>query len=153
VKVNEITDAVIGSAIEVHRALGPGLLESAYVQCLCYELALINEDQTMKDARASISDNGVTAALLAFDSALHGPVANVTDDMKPMGDRGIVASQLQKIIAATQTVNNLSVVLLGSTGSSITTTLSNLSGAGGASLDQATSSAVAGAASALQRTP
>ncbi len=40
VKVNEITEAVIGSAIEVHRTIGPGLLESAYTQCLCYELAL-----------------------------------------------------------------------------------------------------------------
>jgi GxxExxY protein len=40
VKVNEITEAVIGAAIEVHRALGPGLLESAYSQCLCYELTL-----------------------------------------------------------------------------------------------------------------
>ena len=38
--VNEITEAVIGAAIEVHRAIGPGLLESAYVQCLCYELTL-----------------------------------------------------------------------------------------------------------------
>ena len=39
-QVNEITEAVIGAAIEVHRAIGPGLLESAYVQCLCYELNL-----------------------------------------------------------------------------------------------------------------
>ena len=39
-KVNEITEAVIGAAIEVHRALGPGLLESAYTQCLYYELTL-----------------------------------------------------------------------------------------------------------------
>ena len=38
--MNEITEAVIGGAIEVHRTRGPGLLESAYVQCLCYELAL-----------------------------------------------------------------------------------------------------------------
>ena len=37
--LNEITDAIIGSAIEVHQALGPGLLESAYEECLCYELA------------------------------------------------------------------------------------------------------------------
>jgi len=36
---NEITKLVIGFAIEVHRALGPGLLESAYEECLCYELA------------------------------------------------------------------------------------------------------------------
>ena len=39
-QANEITEAVIGAAIEVHRAIGPGLLESAYVQCLCYELNL-----------------------------------------------------------------------------------------------------------------
>jgi len=35
---NEVTKSVIGF-VEVHRALGPGLLESAYEECLCYELA------------------------------------------------------------------------------------------------------------------
>lgn len=34
----ELTNRVIGLAIEVHRALGPGLLESVYEECLCYEL-------------------------------------------------------------------------------------------------------------------
>jgi GxxExxY protein len=33
-----LTDRVIGLAIGVHRELGPGLLESAYEECLCYEL-------------------------------------------------------------------------------------------------------------------
>ena len=33
-----LTERIIGLAIEVHRALGPGLLESAYEDCLCYEL-------------------------------------------------------------------------------------------------------------------
>ena len=37
---NALTDRVIGAAIEVHRALGPGLLESAYETCLCHELGL-----------------------------------------------------------------------------------------------------------------
>lgn len=35
---NEISEAVIGSAIEVHKHLGPGLLESVYQSCLCFEL-------------------------------------------------------------------------------------------------------------------
>ncbi len=38
--INEITEAIIGAAIEVHRTLGPGLLESAYQECLARELTL-----------------------------------------------------------------------------------------------------------------
>ena len=38
--MNEITRAIIGAAIEVHRQLGPGLLESSYRECLCRELFL-----------------------------------------------------------------------------------------------------------------
>ena len=37
---NEITHEIIGAAIEVHRLLGPGLLESAYEECLAKELTL-----------------------------------------------------------------------------------------------------------------
>lgn len=37
-RINEVSAAIIGAAIEVHQALGPGLLESAYEECLCYEL-------------------------------------------------------------------------------------------------------------------
>ena len=38
-RLNQITDSIIGAAIEVHRALGPGLLESAYEASLAFELA------------------------------------------------------------------------------------------------------------------
>ena len=44
---NELTHAVIGMAIEVHRELGPGLLESAYEECLAHELL----QSTVKFAR------------------------------------------------------------------------------------------------------
>ena len=35
---DHLTERIIGFAIEVHHQLGPGLLESAYEECLCYEL-------------------------------------------------------------------------------------------------------------------
>ena len=43
-EINQVTEVVIGSAIDVHRALGPGLLESAYEECLFYELNLRGVD-------------------------------------------------------------------------------------------------------------
>lgn len=39
-RLNELTEAVIGAAIEVHRGLGPGLLESAYLACMRRELTM-----------------------------------------------------------------------------------------------------------------
>ena len=39
-RMNQLTHEVIGAAIEVHKKLGPGLLESAYRRCLCHELFL-----------------------------------------------------------------------------------------------------------------
>lgn len=36
--INELSSKIIGAAIEVHKVLGPGLLESAYEKCLCYEI-------------------------------------------------------------------------------------------------------------------
>ena len=39
---DKITETIIGCGIEVHKILGPGLLESAYEECLCYELSQKN---------------------------------------------------------------------------------------------------------------
>jgi GxxExxY protein len=38
--INQLSSKIIGSAIEVHKVLGPGLLESSYQKCLCHELRL-----------------------------------------------------------------------------------------------------------------
>ena len=40
--INGLTEKIIGAAIEVHRLLGPGLLESAYEVCLAHEFSLAN---------------------------------------------------------------------------------------------------------------
>lgn len=37
-RLNQLTESIIGAAIQVHRVLGPGLLESAYEACLAFEL-------------------------------------------------------------------------------------------------------------------
>ena len=37
--INKLSSRIIGAAIEVHKALGPGLLESAYEECICHELS------------------------------------------------------------------------------------------------------------------
>jgi GxxExxY protein len=42
VKNDTLTEQIIGAAIQVHRELGPGLLESTYETCLCHELSLCN---------------------------------------------------------------------------------------------------------------
>ena len=38
--LNDLSNTIVGAAIEVHKLVGPGLLESAYEECLCHELVL-----------------------------------------------------------------------------------------------------------------
>ena len=72
---NEIGDAIIGAAIRVHSAVGPGLLESAYETCLLYEL----EKQRIPTRRQVLVpiryedltiDNGYRVDLLVGDRVL-----------------------------------------------------------------------------------
>ena len=56
--INKLTGEVIGAAIEVHRVLGPGLLENVYEQCLCRELELRNI-QIEKQKALPVNYNGI----------------------------------------------------------------------------------------------
>ena len=47
---DKLSNEIIGAAIEVHRHLGPGLLESTYEECLCHELSLRHLDYERQKA-------------------------------------------------------------------------------------------------------
>jgi GxxExxY protein len=74
-KVNAITEKIIGCAIEVHRTLGPGLLESAYEACLCHELSALGlqfrQQQPLPVAYKSVTlDCGYRLDLVVEDTIL-----------------------------------------------------------------------------------
>lgn len=74
-ELNQIAKTIIGAAIEVHRELGPGLLESTYEMCLCHELSLrglLFERQKPLHARykAVNLDCGYRLDLLVCDSVV-----------------------------------------------------------------------------------
>ena len=74
-KLQELTKAIIGAAIEVHKALGPGLLESAYEECLCHELRLrglaFENQQSLPVAYKGVKlDCGVNELLPVHDAQL-----------------------------------------------------------------------------------
>lgn len=84
-ETNELTHAIIGAAIEVHKRLGPGLLESAYRRCLAYELKkrgfaieiekpvpVIYDDVHMECGfRADLVVNGRVVVELKAKTAIH----------------------------------------------------------------------------------
>ncbi len=83
--INDLTSAIIGAAIEVHRRLGPGLLESAYRVCLAYELrkrgfevveerpipVVYDEVKLECGFRADMIVNGLVVVELKAKSAIH----------------------------------------------------------------------------------
>jgi GxxExxY protein len=81
----KLTESIIGAAIDVHRELGPGLLESAYEECLCFELSRqqipftrqVPLPVTYKDIRLDcgyrldiVVDNRVVVELKSIESIL-----------------------------------------------------------------------------------
>ncbi len=57
--LNQITHGIIAAAIEVHRHLGPGLLESAYQECVCHELSRMGLSFT-REVHVPLSYKGLT---------------------------------------------------------------------------------------------
>ena len=84
-EINELTKAIIGAAIGVHKRLGPGLLESAYRVCLAYELRkrgfnvleeepvpVIYDDVKLECGfRADLLVNGLVVVELKAKTAIH----------------------------------------------------------------------------------
>jgi GxxExxY protein len=84
-QLNDLTGAIIAAAIEVHKRLGPGLLESAYRACLAYELRkrglTIEEERPVPviyddvkldcGFRADLIVNGLVVVELKAKSAIH----------------------------------------------------------------------------------
>lgn len=84
-EINDLTQAIIGAAIEVHKRLGPGLLESAYRVCLAYELrkrgfdvaeekpvpVIYDEIKLECGFRADLLVNGLVVVELKAKSTIH----------------------------------------------------------------------------------
>jgi GxxExxY protein len=97
---DELSGKVIGCAIEVHKNLGPGLLESAYERCLSYELTAANlRHETQKELPIDykglkldagyridlIVENGVIVELKSVDKVLPIHEAQILTYMKLAG--------------------------------------------------------------------
>lgn len=63
-RLNELTEQIIGAAIQVHKTLGPGLLESAYETCL--ELELIERGLLMNFNVKWLADEGIKRFVNGF---------------------------------------------------------------------------------------
>lgn len=72
-KIGERTRDIIGAAIEVHRFLGPGLLESAYQECLCREL-ILREVPFRRQLSLPVNYKGLKLACTYRLDLLVGPV-------------------------------------------------------------------------------
>ncbi len=73
-KINQLTEQVIGAAIEVHRELGPGLLESAYQYALAHELSLRKIEFEQQKPCAVIYKNLVVEDAYRLDFLVGGLV-------------------------------------------------------------------------------
>ncbi|MBK8519317.1 MAG: GxxExxY protein [Chitinophagaceae bacterium] len=101
-ELNKLSNEIIGLAIKVHRALGPGLLESSYQECLCYELVmagyLVEKEKALpliyEDVKLDIGyrldilvDNKIIIEIKAVESVTDVHMAQVLTYLKLSGNR------------------------------------------------------------------
>ena len=95
---DDLTQAIIGAAIEVHRVLGPGLLESIYEEALSYELTLRgipNERQRIVEVRYK----GCVIKGQRIDLLVHGQVVVETKSVQNIPE--VAAAQVLSYLKAT----------------------------------------------------
>ena len=118
-----VTEAILGAAIEVHRHLGPGLLESVYEEALCHELSLrgipferqkevdvVYKDIVIKNQRLDLLVDG-TGVVELKSTELDHPVykAQILSYLKSCGlQRGLILNFGRKTLmeGITRVVNN-----------------------------------------------
>lgn len=103
--LNELTHRIIGLAIEVHRVLGPGLLERIYEDAMCYEFDLAGIAYA-RQFQAKVPYKGVLLSEMRFDLVVEGLVMVELKSVEKVPE--IYQSQLVSYLRAT----NLSVGLI-----------------------------------------
>jgi GxxExxY protein len=87
--VDKVTEVIIGAAIEVHKSLGAGLLESAYEECLFYEL-MLRELTVSRQVKLAVSYKEVKLDIgYRLDLLVEGKVVvelKVVDKLMPIHD-------------------------------------------------------------------
>ena len=95
---DKLTEQIIGSAIEVHRILGPGLLESIYEEALCYEMSLRDIPfQRQKEVDIFYKDKIIKGQRL--DLIVHGEVVVEIKSVRKLED--IFTAQILSYLKAT----------------------------------------------------
>lgn len=93
-----LTDAIIGAAIEVHRILGPGLLESVYETALCHEFSLRGIAH-QRQVAVDVIYKGVTIEGQRLDLLVQGEVVVELKSLSKLPD--VAKAQLLSYLKAT----------------------------------------------------
>ena len=115
--LNSITGQIIGLAIKVHRLMGPGLLESVYLTCLCYELkkaGLIVEREKMvplfyEGVRLDQSYRLAPRLLSALCGSAVNPPRQLTNAPLPLLEP---PSYIQTVLLASRTYSESQVLII-----------------------------------------